>query len=63
MKTRNNKWLRSAPYLLGAVLFFVGAARFLIREDIVGAVIFTVAGLLAVFMLYLTASRQGPSAR
>lgn len=62
MKTQNTRWRRVLPYLLGALLFFIGAARFFLQEDIVGAVIFTLSGLLAVFMAYLTASRQGPSA-
>ncbi len=61
MNKKNSTWLRIAPYLLGAVLFFVGAVRFLLREDIVGTVIFSIAGLLAVYMLYLNLSRRGTS--
>ena len=61
MSKQNSPWLRIAPYLLGAILFFVGAARFLLREDIVGAVIFSVAGILAAYMGYQNANRQDKS--
>ena len=62
MKKQSSTWFRIAPYLLGAILFFVGAARFLLREDIVGTVIFSIAGFLAVYMVYLNLSRPDTSA-
>ncbi len=62
MKKQGSKPFRVMPYLLGAVLFFIGAARLLVREDVTGAVIFSIAGLFAVFMVVLNAFRRDVNA-
>jgi len=62
VKKQSSTWFRIAPYLLGAILFFIGATRFLLREDTVGAVTLSIAGFLALYMVYLNLSRRDPGA-
>jgi len=57
MKKQSAKWLQAMSYLIGAFLFFIGAARLLVREDVIGAVICSFAGLFAVFMIFLSVSK------
>ena len=57
MSKRKSKWMQTTPYLLGGILFFIRAVRLLIREDVIGAVIFSITGVLAIFMFYRAAWR------
>ena len=62
MKKQRSKWWFVMPYLLGAILYFIGAVRFFLRGDVIGAIIFSIAGLFAVLMMVLNASRRDANA-
>jgi hypothetical protein len=51
MKSKISAWWAAFPYLLGAILFFFGAARFLVYDDFVGSVIYGAAGLLSLWQM------------
>ena len=48
MKESTLSWLKALPYLLGAMMFLIGAARFLAHDDAIGAVIFGLTAILAI---------------
>jgi hypothetical protein len=50
MKSLFSDGLTVVPNLVGGILFLIGAARLYVRHDLVGSLIFVVAGLLAIFL-------------
>ena len=58
MRKRDTVWLTALPSVLGGSLFFVGAARFLLRGDAVGAAIGGFSGLLATALGLVSYSRK-----
>jgi hypothetical protein len=48
MKNSTTSWLRTLAYLLGALMFLIGAGRLPAHNDATGAIIFGLTFLLAV---------------
>lgn len=55
---RTSNQLIVTSYLIGGLLFLLGGFRFMARKDGVGALIYIIAGILALFLSYVNYKRN-----
>ena len=57
MKT-SSTWLLNVANFLGGILFLVGSIRFYTLSDILGAVVFALAGIIAIALAIMSLNWQ-----
>ena len=55
--TSSQNWLLILVNFLGGILFLVGSARFLSINDVIGTVVFAMAGVIAIVLAGMNLSR------